>query len=284
MAIDQIPIGRFSLMSHLSLKALRIYDRKGLLVPASKDRITGYRSYSVAQIGTGVAIRSLTLLGFNLDEIASILRAKEIGDDEKIRQIVAERRIQIGREIDRLHTIEEILHHQESSLELIPMSYSEPEMKDISPIRVMSIRDKGEYQETIGRLITELCTVVESADEGQSGFRMAGPPMTIYHDGEYRETDADIEVAFPVLGRLPGADDRIRVSVLTGGRFLTLLYQGPYMGIHEGYSRAYAYAAEKGLSLGIPGRELYLNDPGEVPEHELMTEIQIPVLGESESH
>jgi len=282
MVIDQIPIGRFSLISHLSLKALRIYDRKGLLVPAAKDRITGYRNYTSSQIGTGVVIRTLSLLGFSLAEIDTILHAKESGDDETIRALIAERRTQVGVEIDRLHKIEEILRHQEISLELMPMSCSEPVIKEITPIRVMSIRDKGRYEEICSRLIGELCGLVESENAGQTGLRMAGPPMSIYHDGEYRETDADVEVAFPILGRLNRDTDRIRISTLNGGRFLTLIYKGPYMGIHEGWSRAYAYATENGISLGIPGRELYLNDPCKLPQDELLTEIQIPVIGEAE--
>jgi len=282
MAIDQIPIGRFSLVSHLSLKALRIYDRKGLFVPAAKDRITGYRSYTVSQIGTGVLIKTLSLLGFSLDEIGSILQAKEAGDNETIRTLISERRLQVGIEIDRLHKVEEILRHQEISLDLMPMSCTEPVIKEITPIRVMSIRDKGRYEEVCSRLINELCSVLESADAGQTGLRIAGPPMSIYHDGEYKETDADVEVAFPILGRLAGTEDHIRVSTLNGGRFLTLIYKGPYMAIHEGWSRTYAYAAETGLSLGIPGRELYLNDPCEIPEADLITEIQIPIIGEVE--
>ncbi|HWQ63938.1 MAG TPA: GyrI-like domain-containing protein [Methanospirillum sp.] len=282
MAIDQIPIGRFSLISHLSLKALRIYDRKGLLVPAAKDRITGYRNYTASQIGTGVVIRTLSLLGFNLDEIASILRAKESGDDEIIRSLIAQRRAEIGIEIDRLHKIEEILRHQEISLDLIPMSCTEPVIKNITPIRVMSIRDKGRYEEVCSRLINELCSVIATENSGQTGLRMAGPPMSIYHDGEYRESDADIEVAFPILGRISTDSNHIHISTLSGGRFLSLIYKGPYMGIHEGWSRAYAYATEKGISLGIPGRELYLNDPCEIPQEELITEIQVPIIGEVE--
>ena len=282
MAIDQIPIGRFSLITHLSLKALRIYDSRGILVPAAKDRITGYRSYSISQISTGVVIRTLSLLGFSLDEIHRTLKAKENGDKETVRRIIAYRRECIGVQIDRLQKISEILLSQEDTLELIPMSYTEPVIKDISPVRVMSIRDKGEYEETIGRLITELCAVLEHTDAGPSGLRMVGPPMTIYHDGEYKETGADIEVAFPILGRINTTDDRIRVSTLNGGRFLSLIYKGPYMGIHEGWSRAYEYATERGLSLSIPGREHYLNDPCEVPESELMTEIQVPIIGEPE--
>jgi len=283
MAIDQIPIGRFSLISHLSLKALRIYDRKGLLVPAAKDRITGYRNYTASQIGNGVVIRTLSLLGFSLDDIGSILRAKETGDDETIRTHINRRLAEIGVEIDRLHKVEEILRHQENSLELMPMSCSEPVIKEITPIRVISKREKGRYEEICSRLIGELCAVLESEDARQTALRMAGPPMSIYHDGEYRETDADVEVAFPILGRVNKNIDYIRVSTLNGGRFLSLIYKGPYMGIHEGWSRAYAYASENGISLGIPGRELYLNDPCKIPPDELLTEIQIPIIGEAEN-
>lgn len=280
MATDQIPIGRFSLITHLSLKALRIYDDKGLLVPAAKDRITGYRSYTVTQISTGVIIRTLSLLGFSLNDIGVIIRAKEAGDDETFRKIIAQRRNSIKIDIARLQKSAEILNRQEITLELIPMTLTEPVIKDIAPIRVMSIREKGTYEEVISRLIGELCGILAKNAAGPTGLRVAGPPLTLYHDGEYKETDADVEVAIPILGRLPDTDDRIRVSNLNGGRFLSLIYKGSYMGIHEAWSETYAYAIEQGISLGIPGREYYLNDPDEVEEKDLMTEIQIPVIGE----
>jgi len=34
------------------------------------------------------------------------------------------------------------------------------------------------------------------------------------------------------------------------------------------------------LELVLPDRELYLNSPEEIPEEELMTEIQFPIKGE----
>ena len=47
MKTDRIPIGRFSLMTHLTQKALRFYDKRGLLVPEIKDAFTGYRCKEV---------------------------------------------------------------------------------------------------------------------------------------------------------------------------------------------------------------------------------------------
>lgn len=45
MDTDLIPIGRFSQMSRLSIKALRLYADQGLLAPAWIDPATGYRYY-----------------------------------------------------------------------------------------------------------------------------------------------------------------------------------------------------------------------------------------------
>jgi hypothetical protein len=36
LSVNQIPIGNFSFMTHLLQKALRLYDRKDLLVPEGK--------------------------------------------------------------------------------------------------------------------------------------------------------------------------------------------------------------------------------------------------------
>ena len=71
MTVDQIPIGKFSVLTRISPKALRYYDSKGLLVPEAKDTITGYRNYTAGQLERGVKIRTLTLLGFSLDDISA---------------------------------------------------------------------------------------------------------------------------------------------------------------------------------------------------------------------
>ena len=76
MSIDQIPIGKFSLMTRLSQKALRLYDSKGLLVPEIKDYFTGYRYYTVPQIEQGMKIKTFTFLGFSLEEISMLLDAE----------------------------------------------------------------------------------------------------------------------------------------------------------------------------------------------------------------
>jgi len=56
-----------------------------------------------------------------------------------------------------------------------------------------------------------------------------------------------------------------------------VLHTGPYSGVGKAYERLFAYMNEHCLVPAGPSRELYLNDPAEVPEEELLTEVQFPV-------
>jgi DNA-binding transcriptional MerR regulator len=48
--VKEISIGEFARRSRLSLKALRLYDERGVLVPARVDQASGYRYYDAAQL------------------------------------------------------------------------------------------------------------------------------------------------------------------------------------------------------------------------------------------
>jgi effector-binding domain-containing protein len=101
--------------------------------------------------------------------------------------------------------------------------------------------------------------------------------MTIYHDQDCREEDADVEMALPIAGRITLDDPSIEVKNLPGGTFVSTVYTGPYQAIGKAYERIYAYIADHGYDPDGPGRDLYYNDPHEVSEDQLMTEIQCPI-------
>jgi DNA-binding transcriptional MerR regulator len=68
----QISIGKFSQITALSQRALRLYDEKGFLVP-KRDRFNNYRFYTADQIETGLKIKMLNWMGFSCAEIDEIL-------------------------------------------------------------------------------------------------------------------------------------------------------------------------------------------------------------------
>lgn len=277
MAVDQIPIGRFSLITRLSQKALRLYDERGLLVPQQKDAFTRYRYYTGSQIARGVSIKTLCELGFSLTEIETLLSAKEKNDTTTIRALFLKRRTEIRSEVNRLQEIEVILENRDASLELIYMSQNEPVVKDLAPVRIVGKRGSGAYSETIPRLMTGLCTQLFSEENVRNGLKIAGPFMTLYHDGEYKEKDADMECVVPVTGRIVLTDPSMECRTLPGGKCLTLIYKGPYTGLDEAWTRIGVYAEEREFFINGPHRELYLNDPCTVAENELLTELQIPI-------
>lgn len=279
MPVDQIPIGTFSRITHLSQKALRLYDERGLLVPAARDICTGYRYYTYDQIERGIRIRNLLWLGFGLSEVEAILEARERGDAAMIQEHFARRLAENEREAGRLHAIAGALRKQQQDPFNggFSMSITEPVIKDIPTVRALSLRERGIYQETIPRMIRELFTYVCPEDGRQPAARIAGPIMFICHDEEYRETDADIEVAVPITGSVSLDGTAVEVVNLPGGRFLSVLHTGPYPGVGKAYERLFSYMNEHRLVPAGPSRELYLNDPAEVPEEELLTEVQSPV-------
>ena len=71
----------------VTVKTLRHYEQKGLLLPDEVDEWTGYRYYSIGQMQKLQDIRDLQRLGFSLDEI------KELYEDDSytpsIRQLDA---------------------------------------------------------------------------------------------------------------------------------------------------------------------------------------------------
>jgi len=82
-----LPIGRFSRLTGLTVKALRHYDELGLLRPAAVDEETGYRYYAPSQVAVAEAIANLRRLEMPLDDIATLIRAD---DPARIRRVLVD--------------------------------------------------------------------------------------------------------------------------------------------------------------------------------------------------
>ena len=70
--MERLSIGEFSARSHLSPKALRLYQELGLLEPAAVDPDTGYRSYELAQLERAHLVALLRRIALPLAEIKAI--------------------------------------------------------------------------------------------------------------------------------------------------------------------------------------------------------------------
>jgi effector-binding domain-containing protein len=266
-------IGTYSLITRLSPKALRLYEEKGLLVPAKRE-ITGYRMYDHTQIRKGLLLRRLAELGFGIQDMKVSVEVLEGGGDAAALDIIIARRIrEVSSHMRQLETIRGELENR-SFEEVTDMKNGTPCIKELPAQRVISKREKGTYQEGIPRLIGEMCSLIGSL-EPQA--HMVGPPMAIYCDQEYKETEADMEVAVQVSGRVTIGASGFKIRILPAGRAVSAIHSGAYGKVGEAWGKIFQYIQENGLKPNGPGRELYLNDPAQIPEGELLTEVQVPV-------
>src|ERR1700733_8176970 len=71
--VEEISIGEFARRSRLSVKALRLYDKRHVLVPARVDDVSGYRYYDVEQLESARLISMLRQLDLSLAAIRKLV-------------------------------------------------------------------------------------------------------------------------------------------------------------------------------------------------------------------
>jgi DNA-binding transcriptional MerR regulator len=96
-----VPIGRFARLAGLTVPQLRHYDRRGILVPAARDRRSGYRYYSEAQAEAARVIALLRSIDVPLADIQELLVAPE---PERVRRVFAEHRQRVEQRLSEART------------------------------------------------------------------------------------------------------------------------------------------------------------------------------------
>lgn len=76
MKDDLMLIGEIADFFGISRKAIRLYEKKGIMKPVKVDAANGYRYYSAEQVQQLNALLELKAMGFSLDEIKRIVDGK----------------------------------------------------------------------------------------------------------------------------------------------------------------------------------------------------------------
>lgn len=271
-------IGDFSRLCRITVRTLRYYDEIGLLKPVKIDTFTGYRYYSVDQLPRLNRIAMLKSLGLSLDDIRELLD-NDLPTDH-IKQLLQVKQSEIKQ---RFNEDEERLHQVEAWLDKINKGDKMPtdiaiQEKDVPELQVISRRETGTYETTIDKLADELMEQI-NRPENQGRVTITGPVMMLCHEEEYKEGDADIEIVVPVSGAVTVENPSFEIKTLPRCRVLSFIHRGAYNSYYDiayVYAQIYKYAEENNLELIPPDREVYLNNREEVPEDDLLTEIQFP--------
>jgi DNA-binding transcriptional MerR regulator len=109
-----LTVGLMSRRSGLTTKALRHYDRIGLLHPAAVDETTGYRLYHPDQVAEARLVQLLRSLELPLDQVKTAVAAWKAGDSAAVSSLLATHRRRIDARVTRLrgalHRIDHLLH------------------------------------------------------------------------------------------------------------------------------------------------------------------------------
>lgn len=266
-------IGEFSQVTGLSVKTLRFYHEKGILIPSSVDEATGYRFYDPAKMEKARVIMRLRQMEFSIEDIAAVLA--ECSDEADIlgylerQKNSLQRRIQEDRDIVR--SLKEIISKEKAAKQLLEGGNLVVEEKVVEPALVAGIRMKGKYSD---------CTKAFSLLGKTVGRHISGKALCLYYDGEYRDGDADFEPCFPIGKEI--SEDGVSVRTLPGCRCLSLVHRGAYDQLGRSYAKILKRASELKLKISLPTREIYTKGPGIIfkgnPKNYL-TEIQLPVAG-----
>jgi DNA-binding transcriptional MerR regulator len=263
-------IGEFSKISGLSVKTLRFYHEKGLLVPAAIDPENGYRLYDDRNIERARVIVLLRDLEFPLDDIAEILAACSDEEDalahlERQQASLSERIRRLRGAVSRLDRL--ILREREARE--AALGSTEIQERVMDDVLAAGIRMVGRYSDcgkgfaTLGRRL---------------GRNIAGPPFCLYYDDDYRDDDARFEPCMPI--RREVRSDGVEVKRLPGGKAVSLVHQGPYEELGRSYAEILRYVKRRGYEISLPTREVYLKGPGMIfrgNPRKYLTEIQLPV-------
>ena len=269
---ESFSIGEFSQITGLSVKTLRFYDEKGLIRPARVDVATGYRYYNSASVERARIVARLRELQFSLDDIQRLL--SECEDDSQLvdyftRQlrtirdrIRADQRTAKALETAIANELEAAQRARDSSIRI--------EDKELAPLLIAGFKMSGRYDEC-GRGFKALSRAV--------GRYIAGKAMCLYHDGEFRDDDANFEPCFPIRREVPSKDG-ISARMLPSTRCLALVHRGPYPQLGRSYKILLSELRRRGLTAELPTREVYLKGPGMIfrgNPAKYLTEIQIPL-------
>jgi DNA-binding transcriptional MerR regulator/effector-binding domain-containing protein len=263
-------IGQFSRITGLTIKTIRLYHEKELLIPSRVDEATGYRYFDDRNIEQARAISYMRELMIPLAEIKEILG--RFAEDSDILGFLEKHREAIHLKMEQLNkaslSLDDIIQKEKEAKKMIEESSYSVGEKKVGEVRVAGLRWKGQYGD-VGIIFSKLGRL--------AGRNICGKPMNLYYDGEFKETDADVETCYPVAGDIKKSGDLI-LHTLPGGTCVSLIHKGPYENLSRSYAKIMEYVQNKKYETMLPIRELYLKGPGMIfrgNPRNYLTEIQI---------
>ena len=269
----KLKIGEFSQMMQVTVKTLRHYEQKGLLLPDEVDEWTGYRYYSLDQMQKLQSIRDLQRLGFSLDEIKDLY--DDVSHTPSVRQLtekIEETELQLKQLIVRRNR-------------LLDWRNSRKEMKTMEKFSIQSLPEiiVASHREVIPdyAALGPMCYEKIGPEMQRLGCKCPTPEycFTMVHNKEYTPTDIDIEYCEQVeeMGQDSSIIQFKRLPAIH--KVLCMKHVGPYERFYESFIEAFRYIEEQGYKVAGQPRTSYIDGAWNQDDPEKwLSIIQIPIV------
>jgi DNA-binding transcriptional MerR regulator len=264
-------ISVFARRSLLSLKALRLYERMGLLTPVEVDPRNGYRVYDESQLGRARLIVMLRRLDMPLAQIAQVLGASDAAAARLLADYWdgVEQRLAGQRELASY--LQRMLAREEGKLDMFDIAVRDiPDQLVLTEKQHVTIgKFPGFMEEASGRLIAAALEL----------GGLTGHVYVVYHGQVDEDNDGPVEVCVPIhhdRDRVDGIQMRFEpahreaFSVLRKAQF-------QYPQILAAYDAVAKWCDDNANGIAGPAREVYYPGfPTAGPDEEV-AELAYPI-------
>ncbi|MER7675160.1 MerR family transcriptional regulator [Streptomyces sp. NPDC096934] len=278
---DLLTIGAFAARARLSPKALRLYDRLGLLAPAHVDEVSGYRYYRADQVERARTVALLRRLDMPLARIAEVVEAGGAVGAARLAAYWADAETRFASQ----RTLAEYLRGR--------LSGRSSEMYGKFVVETVDVPERVVLTERRHTLADELPVwIPASLGRLEEGARecggTAGAPFVVYYAEVSMESDGPAESCVPVAdeeaarswaercGRGSGVGVRVEPARrLAYTRIAKAQVAHPQ--IVAAFEAVEVWVRERGLVVDGPCREVYFADWDAAGPEDAVCDVAFPV-------
>jgi DNA-binding transcriptional MerR regulator len=294
-----LSIGVFARRSRLSTKALRLYDRLGVLTPAHVDQVSGYRRYRESQLATARLVAMLRRLDMPLSQVAEVVSAVDIQGAEvamlrrpemsppQESETVSNAGGARGAELvatywetveRRIASQRELAAHLRNRLQGREGSFDMYEIRERDvPEQIVLTEQRHVQADELPRWIGAAMTRLMKSAGTLGG--PAGYPFVVYHGEVNQDSDGPVEVCVPVkVGQEASTEAAVRQEPAHHEAYVRLRKaQVAFPQILSAYDAVSQWISAKRLSVAGSPREVYFTDFGSAAPTDEVCDVAFPV-------
>lgn len=278
---ELLTIGAFATRARLSAKALRLYDRLGLLAPAHVDDLSGYRYYRADQVERARLVALLRQLDMPLARIAEVVEA----DGGEAADRLAAYWADVETRVAGQRTLAEYLRAR--------LSGRSSEMYGKFVVETVEVPEHVVITQSRHTLADELPAWIDASLDrllpaaGECGG-VAAAPYVVYHSEVSLESDGPAETCVPVADETAARewaerqgrtwDTKVRVEPaqrLAYTRITKAQVAAPQIG--AAFEAVEQWIAARGLQPAGPCREVYFADWAAAGPEDAVCDVAFPV-------